>query len=110
MLSLPPISHHVFFWLKNPDSAEDLSQLLAGIRLLGDIEGVRAIQVGGPASTGQRDVVDGSYQASELLFFDSVEDQEAYQKHPLHTKFIEDCGHLWSRVVVYDVIQSVPAP
>ncbi|MDQ3279242.1 MAG: Dabb family protein, partial [Bacteroidota bacterium] len=25
------IIHHVFFWLKNPDSKEDLAKLLAGL-------------------------------------------------------------------------------
>lgn len=102
--SLPKIAHHVFFWLKNPDSKEDLAKLLAGIKTLGQIETVRGIHVAVPASTEKRDVVDASYQASELLFFDDVEGQFAYQIHPIHLKFVEDCEHLWSKVVVYDSI------
>ena len=46
-----PLVHHVFFWLKNPDSKADLAQLLAGIRGLAAIEVVRGIHVGVPAST-----------------------------------------------------------
>lgn len=98
------VSHQVFFWLKNPDSSSDLQQLLAGIRQLSAIETVRGIHIGIPASTEQRDVIDSSYSASELLFFDSVEDEQIYQAHPLHQKFIAECGHLWSKVTVFDSV------
>lgn len=94
--------HHVFFWLKNRDSKEDLAKLLAGLRTLEKIESIRKIHIGVPASTEKRDVVDTSYQASELMFFDDTAGQKIYQDHPIHQKFIKDCGHLWERVVVYD--------
>lgn len=103
---LPQLVHHVFFWLKNPDSKEDLAALLAGIRTLVQIETVRALHVGVPASTEKRAVVESSYHASELILFDSVRDQDIYQVHPLHQKFIADCSHLWSRVTVFDSIAS----
>lgn len=101
--SIPPVVHHVFFWLKNPKSREDLTRLLAGLRTLGGIETVNAIHIGVPAETEQRGVVDSSYSASEILFFDDVAGQNAYQVHPIHQKFVADCQHLWERVVVYDV-------
>jgi hypothetical protein len=94
--------HHVFFWLKNPDSKEDLAKLLAGLRTLEKIETIRKLHIGVPASTEKRDVVDTSYHASELMFFDDTAGQKIYQDHPIHQKFIKDCGHLWERVVVYD--------
>ena len=98
------LSHQVFFWLKNPDSAEDLEQLLACIRSLSAIETVRGMHVGVPAATEQRPVIDNSYSASELLFFDSIEDQNTYQNHPLHEQFIAEYSHLWSKVMVFDSI------
>jgi hypothetical protein len=101
---LPKLVHHVFFWLKNPDSKEDLERLLAGIRTLASIETVRVLHVGVPASTEQRAVVDSSYSASELMFFDDIAGQDAYQVHPTHQKFIADCSHLWSRVTVFDSV------
>ena len=104
--SLPKLLHHVFFWLKNPESAEDRAALIAGVKKLGAIETVRAIHVGVPASTEKRDVVETSYHVSELLCFDDVEGQNAYQVHPLHKKFVEECSHLWSKVLVYDVLAS----
>src|SRR3569832_1277544 len=101
----PKLVHHVFFWLKNPGSRDDLAKLLAGLRTLANIETVRAAHFGVPASTEKRDVVDNSYSASEILFFDDVAGQKTYQDHPIHKKFVEDCSHLWERVVVYDAMR-----
>ena len=96
------IIHHVFFWLKNP-SPENLQKLLAGLKTLEQIKTVRKLYIGVPATTEKRKVVDNSYSASELMFFDNLEDQRAYQDDPIHKKFVEDCSHLWEKVVVYDV-------
>jgi hypothetical protein len=96
--------HHVFFWLKNPSSKEDLSKLLAGLQTLKNIETVRKIHIGVPAETEARDVIDASYSASEVLFFDDLAGQKTYQDHPLHQKFIQDCSYLWEKVVVYDAM------
>ena len=94
--------HHVYFWLKNPGSKEDLAKLLEGLRTLEKIETVRKIHIGVPASTEARGVVDASYSASELLFFDDLAGQATYQDHPIHKKFVEDCSQLWQKVIVYD--------
>lgn len=94
--------HHVFFWLKNPDSKEDLTKLLEGLQTLRKIETIRKMHIGVPASTEKRPVVDSSYHASELMFFDDLAGQKVYQDHAIHQKFIADCAHLWDKVVVYD--------
>lgn len=96
------LTHHVFFWLKNPDSKEDLNQLIEGLRTLRKIESIRKLHIGIPASTEKRDVVDSSFSVSELMFFDDVEGQNIYQVHPIHKKFIAECSHLWKKVIVYD--------
>ena len=98
------LAHHVFFWLKNPGSKEDLNKLLDGLRTLAKIETIRELHIGVPASTEVRPVVDNSYSASELMFFDDLEGQKTYQDHPIHQKFIADCSQLWEKVVVYDSI------
>lgn len=102
----PKLVHHVFFWLKNPASKEDLAKLLKGLATLAQIESVRGAHFGVPASTEKRDVVDNSYSASEILFFDDTVGQKTYQDHPIHKKFVEDCSHLWEKVVVYDAIAA----
>jgi hypothetical protein len=102
----PKLVHHVFFWLKNPQSKEDLAQLLEGLRTLTKIETVRGAHFGVPASTEKRDVVDNSFSASEVLFFDDLDGQKIYQDHAIHKQFVADCSHLWERVVVYDAIAA----
>lgn len=98
------LAHHVFFWLKNRDSKEDLNKLIEGLQTLKKIESVRKIHIGVPASTEQRPVVDSSYSVSELIFFDDIAGQDAYQVHPIHEKFVENYSHLWEKVIVYDSI------
>ena len=99
------LAHHVFFWLKNPDSTTDRDKLIEGLRTLAKIETIKKLHIGIPASTEKRDVVDNSYHVSELMFFDNVEGQNTYQVHPVHQKFIADYGHLWSKVLVYDTME-----
>lgn len=97
--------HHVFFWLKNPDSAEDKNQLLQGLRSLEPIEAIRHLHIGEPASTN-RPVIERSYAVSLLMLFDTPEDQEIYQDHPVHHEFIKNCSALWEKVVVYDAVDA----
>ncbi len=98
------LAHHVFFWLKNPDSKEDRDKLIEGLKTLAKIETVKSLRIGVPASTEKRDVVDNSFSVSELMLFDDVEGQNVYQVHPIHKKFVEDYSHLWKKVVVYDAM------
>ena len=104
------IVHHVFFWLKRPGSAEDRDELIAGLRELARIPVIRSLEIGVPASTEQRDVVDSSFDVSELMLFDNVEDQAIYQDHPVHREFVTKCAHLWSKVIVYDMITLSTPP
>ncbi|MEQ9266790.1 MAG: Dabb family protein [Balneolaceae bacterium] len=98
------IVHHVFFWLKNPDSEADKKLLIEGLNTLREIEEVKELLIGTPASTLEREVVDNSFHVSELMYFENVEAQDAYQVHPIHDEFVTNYSHLWERVVVYDMI------
>ena len=100
------LSHHVYFWLKNPGSKEDQAKLISGVKTLTNIETIKGSHVATPAATEDRNVIDNSYSVSWLAFFDSEADEQIYQTHPIHLKFIEDCEHLWSKVVVYDSLQA----
>ena len=97
--------HHVFFWLKNPESVADRDKLIEGVKSLREIETIRQMHIGVPASTEQRDVVDNSWHVSELLFFDNAADEKIYQDHPTHLAFVKNYSHLWSKVIVYDVLE-----
>ncbi|NOT75824.1 MAG: Dabb family protein [Cyclobacteriaceae bacterium] len=98
----PMLTHHVFFWLKNPSSTEDRNKLIEGLKTLKKIESIRQIHIGLPADTEKREVVDNSYSVSELMFFDDAAGQKIYQDHPIHKKFVENCSMLWGKVIVYD--------
>ena len=97
------VVHHVFFWLKNPGSEDDLKKLISGLQTLRKIKAVRKLYIGVPASTEKREVVESSYHVSELMFFDDLAGQAAYQEDPIHQKFVQEYSHLWEKVVVYDV-------
>ncbi len=99
------VVHHVFFWLNDPASIKDRDRLIAGLRTLAAIPVIRALHIGVPADTEARDVVDGSWQVSELMFFDNVADQKAYQDHSIHKAFVAECEKLWRKVVVYDTLR-----
>ena len=98
------VVHHVFFWLKNPGSETDRKQLMEGLKTLKAIKEIKQLLIGTPASTEKREVVDNSYDVSELMYFDTLEAQAAYQVHPIHKAFVEKYSPLWEKVVVYDML------
>lgn len=98
------VVHHVFFYLKYPQSVQDKNELKEGLKTLESIKEVKELLVGEPASTVQREVVVSDWHVSEIIYFESIEDQDAYQVDPIHQRFVENYGHLWEKVVVYDTI------
>lgn len=96
------IAHQVYFWLKRPDSEEDKKKLIEGLNTLKKIETVREMQIGVVAATEKRSVIDDTWNVSELIYFDDLAGQAAYQVHPLHEAFVKNYSQLWSKVVVYD--------
>lgn len=104
--SISTLSHHVYFWLKNPESAADIAQLIRGVKTLTSIETIKGFHIATPAATEDRGVIDNSYSVSWLAFFDNEAEEHIYQTHPTHLKFIADCEHLWSKVTVYDSVQA----
>ena len=98
--------HHVFFWLKEPDNKAHRKQFEKALEDLIKVETIKVSHIGVPAETEERGVVENSYTYSYMVMFDSLEDQNIYQKHPLHLKFIEENEHLWGKVVVYDSVDA----
>ena len=97
--------HHVYFWLNNPDSKEDLAALVAGLKKLAPLDLIKDYHIGVPATT-DRGVIDRSYAVSWLLIFATAEDEKSYQTAPAHLAFVKECSSLWSKVVVYDSVQA----
>lgn len=96
--------HHVFFWLKEPVTAEARSKFEQALNDLVKVETIVNSHLGVPAGT-DRDVIDSTYTYSLLVLFKNKADQDVYQTHPIHLKFIEENSMLWERVVVYDTVE-----
>ncbi|MBS4063564.1 MAG: Dabb family protein [Chitinophagaceae bacterium] len=95
--------HHVYFWLKNTGSKADRDKLVEGLTKLSKVTTIQHFHIGKPADTN-RDVIERGYAISWFTQFANAKDQESYQTDPVHLKFIEECSHLWSKVVVYDSV------
>lgn len=95
--------HHVFFWLKEPANQNACKEFEKGLSDLVKVPQITWSHVGKPVES-TREVVDDSFTYSYMAFFKNKEDQDVYQTHPIHLKFIDDCNHLWEKVIVYDAL------
>lgn len=97
--------HVVYFWLKEPQNTahrekfeEELTSFIDAMKM------IKNKHIGTPAGT-DREVVDNSYSYCLIATFDSKEDHDAYQAHPIHKAFIENAGDLWEKVQIYDSLK-----
>jgi len=95
--------HHVFFWLKEPENQVACTQFENGLNELVQVPLIKSSHIGKPVKS-HRDVVDDSFTYSFISFFENKEDETIYQTHPIHLKFVEECEHLWAKVIVYDAM------
>ncbi len=94
--------HSVYFWLNNPDNAEENELFLKNLHeFLENSQYLTSYHVAPPAGT-PRDLVDNSYDYNLVVTFDSKELQDKYQTEPAHVKFVETSSQLWNRVQIYD--------
>ncbi|WP_421870448.1 Dabb family protein [Marinoscillum sp.] len=91
--------HMVYFWLTPEANADTFIQNTEDF--LKKVDVIRGYHLGKPAGT-PREVVDNSYSVSLVVTFDSKEDQDIYQKHEAHLKYIEDNNTQWTEVKIYD--------
>jgi len=96
------LSHIVVFWLKEDLSDAQRSAFREGLESLKAIESAQGVYIGAPAKTGDRPVIDKSYSLALTVLFDTIQDNDAYQVHPLHQAFVKQFGPLWTRVLIYD--------
>jgi len=95
--------HSVYFWVKNEVSEEKKKSFEQGLKdLVSNVKEVSKAEIGIPASTEERGVVDLSFAYSLFTWFKSIDDHNIYQEHSVHKKFIEDFSSLWEKVIVYD--------
>ncbi len=93
--------HAVYFWLKQDLTLEQQADFLRGLRTLPAVETIYRGHIGIPAKT-ERDVIDSSYDYALVCEFADQTAQDAYQVHPIHLQFVQDCAQYWTRVQVFD--------
>jgi hypothetical protein len=97
------LQHNVYFWLKDGVSESQKKAFEQGIKdFVGAVKEVKRAEIGIPADTPDRDVVDHSFAYSLFTWFTNMENHNIYQEHSAHKKFIEDFSELWAKVQVYD--------
>ncbi len=98
----PAFAHTVYFWFKEPENQKDKTFFEASLKkFLNTSQFAKTNFIGTPPKA-TRDVVDGSFTYSLIVTFESAEAQQKYQEEAPHLLFIEECKHLWERVMVYD--------
>lgn len=95
--------HHVFFYLKDPNNAQDEAKLLEGLHLLSKVPTIQYVHIGKPANTN-RSVIVKDYTFSWMCFFKNIIEEEIYQTHPIHLDFVKNYSHLWEKVTVFDSV------
>jgi len=96
--------HVVYFWLKDANDEAVKKTFVSHLKdLTSGISEIQSAFIGSPAPT-DRPVIDNTYTFSIVLAFNSQKDQDVYQTHPVHLKFIERAQNMWSKVQVYDSI------
>jgi hypothetical protein len=95
--------HAVYFWLRDDLAAADRARFEAGVRSLRAIETVRDGWIGVAAPT-DRPVIERGYSRALVLVFADQAAHDAYQVHPVHDRFREECGSSWTTVRIFDTI------
>ncbi|MBI1374022.1 MAG: Dabb family protein [Phycisphaera sp.] len=97
--------HSVHFWLKPDLSDDDKRQFLDGARSLLTCPTVKKGFLGVPADT-DRPIIERSHSYTLIAAFDDKAGHDAYQVHPIHDKFREECEKCWNRVLIFDSVDD----
>ena len=93
--------HAVYFWLRDDLTGAEMMEFVEGVSSLRAIDSVKHGWVGVPAAT-DRPVIERSYSHALILVFADRGAHDAYQVHPVHDRFRQNCSTFWRKVVIYD--------
>ena len=97
--------HAVYFTLREDLAPADRARFVAGIQSLRTIESVAQGYIGVPAPT-DRPVIERGYSYALVLVFADQAAHDAYQVHPVHDRFRDECAAFWERVRIYDSVSE----
>jgi hypothetical protein len=96
------LSHIVIFWLRTDLTAAERAEFETALRGLSAVRSLSGFAIGRPAATGDRPVVDRSYDFMLTTLFADMAAHDAYQVDPLHKEFVRTQSPKWARVQIYD--------
>lgn len=96
------ITHYVLFWLKDGLSDEEVDNFANFFEELKSISSVKSLHYGRPVATTPRPPVDNSFTYNLMVLFDTMDELEDYENHPIHLEAIEKYSQYWEKVVVHD--------
>lgn len=94
--------HTVIFWLRPELNSEQRDEFLQGLESLRGITSIEALYLGTPAQTGERPVIDSSYDYCLTVLLSDLAAHDAYQVDPLHKAFLERFASYWKQVRIID--------
>ncbi|WP_144053879.1 Dabb family protein [Baaleninema simplex] len=96
------VRHIVLVDLKSKVPNSQIEELFeTGEVQLAKIPGVVTVDFGRKAR-GDRPVHISDYDIAVYMEFESLEDLDRYQSHPIHQEFLKDNQHLWNGLQVLD--------
>ena len=98
------VHHLVVFWLIKPGDSDDRAALIDATTSFRKIPGVLSVSAG-LALSGDRAVVDDSFDVAITITFEDEAALASYQNHPIHVEAKEEMlKSLVDKFIVYDFI------
>ncbi len=107
----PSFSHHVLFWLKEPQDLRTRDDLVRALREFRTISGVEFVHVGLPtvsANPMEASATDSSYSVAYLVLFKDKRAEDTYLAHPMYARFFDRFKDAISRVAIHDSVRVDP--
>ena len=82
--------HNVHFYLKEGSTQQQKDLFFEGLKTLAKIESLSGFEIGVPAKTAERPVVDNKYDFVIITKFESIADHDAYIAHDIHQEFLKN--------------------
>jgi hypothetical protein len=100
------LAHTVYFWLKPDVPSDTAAEMIAFYRgEVTPLPGVVSVLVGEARRVETpRAVVDATYTLGVTTVFATAADEDVWQTHPVHERFLARFGHCFDKVQVYDTV------
>lgn len=99
------VEHVVLVWLKKPGDGQDRAAVVAAAKKFQrEIPEIQHLSVGQPLAS-DRPVVDDSFDVGLVMRFADAAALARYEKHPVHTKAVQDILlPVSKKLQVYDIV------